>query len=430
MEGDEGGPVPPRAARALSPLTWGIYDFANSLASIAVAFYFAPYVVQELGRGDLWVSVPVALATVLLLLTLPFFGMVADRIGRYKPALAATTGLAIAALLGLGIATQLTRTEPAWFWAVLACYLVFQYAFQAALAFYYPYLQEIARRHSRERTVSVGSAAGQLGNIVGLAAFFPLASGAVVIIGFSGAPLIFLLAAALFLAGYAVFSTRFDENRADAAQARGLLPRSFGEVIGQLRDLRNEPNILRYLVAYYLFADAILTLNLFMSLYLGTVGGLGTGEKTLTFVLGLVAAVVGALLTPWFLRKVGNLKRAQLWLLGAWSVLLLLLAFARTPAQFMAIAAVNGLSFGMLFCTSRVIYSKLIPPDQPARYFGIYVLFERFASVLGPLVWSACALAFAFTGPATRYRFALGALAVVVAGAYAVMRGVREEYRS
>lgn len=418
------------APKKLSPVTWGIYDLANSLASIAVAFYFSLFVVKELGYADLWVSVPVAFSTILLLLTLPFFGAVADRMRRYKPALTVTTLLAIAALAGMGFAAQWAGEYQVWFWVLIASYLVFQYAFQAALAFYMPYLQEIARRHSREVTASVGHAAGQVGNVAGLLIAFPLASGAVVWAGLSGTPLVFLVAALLFLLGYLIFASRFREDAMSSGAVEHFLPKSFAEFIQQFRGLRGEPNVLRYLIVYYLFADAILTLQLFLSLYLDVVGGLTTGLKTATFVFGLLAAIFGSLLTPWFIRRVGNLKKAQLRVLATWSVLLVLLALAREPAHFIAIATLNGFAFGALFSISRIMYSKLIPVDQPARYFGIYVVFERFASILGPLVWSLVTLAFAFSGPTMKYRLALGSLGLIVALAFVLLRGVREEYRS
>jgi len=157
---------------------------------------------------------------------------------------------------------------------------------------------------------------------------------------------------------------------------------------------------------------------------------LDSGLRTVAFSIGLLTAVIGALLTPWFHKKIGNLKRAISIIIVIWSLLLFVLALAITPTQMTIIIGLNGLAFGILFSLSRIIYSKIIPKDEPAKYFGMYVLFERFASILGPLIWSFSTIIFAFAGEETKYRFAIGSLGVLVLISYFVMRKVKEEYYS
>lgn len=412
-----------------NPWIWSLYDFANSFASIIVAFYFSLFVVGSLGKSDIWVSAPVAIATLLLLLTLPFYGSVADRMKRYKPALFATTLISIAALFLMGIFSSGASRSPAFFVGIIICYFLFQYFYQAALSFYLTFLQHLSKTYSREFTASLGLAAGQLGNVVGILIAFPIASSDIPVFGISGPPLAFCLGAILFLIFFLPFHFKFQESAATPTAFENFLPRSFRELVTQFRDLKREKNILRYLIAYYLFADAILTLQLFASLYLEKVGLFEKGMQTGTFAFGLLTAIIGAMLTPWFHRKIGNTKRAVGIMIIVWSILLLGLALAQTNTQMIVTVILNGFAFGSLFSLSRIMYSKLIPQDQSGKYFGFYVLFEKFASILGPLLWSLSAWLFVSAGD-NRYRFAIGSLAILVLVSYFVLKGVKEDYRS
>lgn len=408
---------------------WSFYDFANSLPSIVVSFYFSLFIVNELHQNDTWVSIPVALATVSLLITLPFLGAATDRIRKYKPALYVSSMLSIAALVLLAIFCQEALTDPVFILPAAICYFLFQYLCQAALAFYLPFIQVLAETNSRDRVASLGMAAGQFGNVIGLAIAFPIVSSGITVAGLSKAPLAFCVGALLFFLGFLFFNKKFKEGDYGVSTSASYLPRSFKELFEHLAVLKKERNVLYYLIAYHLFADAILTLQLFASLYLDKVGHLEPGLKSAGFAIGVFAGIIGAMLTPLIHKLIGNLKKAVCTCVLVWAVLLLLMALARTPIQMVVILALNGLGFGALFSLARVMYSKLIPPDEPARYFGLFVIFERVASIVGPLLWSFSAILFAFAGEENKYRYAIGSLALLVLISFFVLRKVKEEYR-
>jgi UMF1 family MFS transporter len=409
---------------------WSFYDFANSLASIVVSFYFSLFLVNELHRSDLWLSIPVALATVMLFLTLPFLGSVTDKIKRYKPALYISSLLSIVVLILMAICCQEAKTNQLFLFPVVLFYFMFQYLCQAALAFYLPFIQDLAETNSRDTVASLGMAAGQLGNVVGLIVAFPIISSGANILGMTGTPLVFCTGAILFLLGLFFFNSRFKEENYDTSHSASFLPRSFKELFEHISVLKKERNVLQFLIAYHLFADAILTLQLFASLYLDKVGHLQPGLKTAGFAIGVFTGIIGAMCTPLIHKAVGNLKKALGICVIIWSGLLLLMALAQTPLQMVVILALNGFGFGSLFSLARIMYSKIIPIDEPAKYFGLFVIFERFASILGPLLWSCSAIIFAFVGEETKYRYAIGSLAALVLISFFVLRRVKEAYNT
>jgi UMF1 family MFS transporter len=52
--------------------------------------------------------------------------------------------------------------------------------------------------------------------------------------------------------------------------------------------------------------------------------------------------------------------------------------------EFYVMAIFIGLAQGGIQALSRSYYSRLIPADQPAEFFGFYNMLGKFASIVGP----------------------------------------------
>jgi len=391
---------------------WGLYDFANSLANITISFYFVLWFVSDLGGEDILVSGAVALTTVFLLCVQPFLGAVADRSGKRLLFFRWSSVLCAILLATLGI-VALSQPEPRMIskGLVILCFAGFQLFYQSSLAFYSSFIDDVSARKTKEGVSGLGMALGQLGNIVGLIVMLPVAEN-------FGRSSVFLVAAGLFLIASLPTLIFLKES---PSPRTAVMPSWKSTWI----KLRQQPNVLRYLVTYYFFADAVLTLQLFVALYLQEVGGLSDKMKTLTMVVGLLFAVIGALFSARFARRLKSTKRAISWLIALWVVFLVALAVSSSTAMFIVVTILNGAAFGALFALSRAYYAQLIPKHEYGEFFGIYVLFERASSVLGPLVWSAVIAGFAFAGT-DRYRYAMFSLAAIVAISYFCLRTVKE----
>ena len=241
----------------------------------------------------------------------------------------------------------------------------------------------------------------------------------------SGRPGTFIVAATLFfLAVLPVLLFLHEEQRPIPLSEEGEM-KTVREILRDFRHLHRIPGVLPYLITYYLFADAILTLTLFITLYLDVVGGLTDMQKNLALIPAAFLGIVGAAMTPFFVRMFGGLKKALAAFILLWSFFIALLAFGRSPVAFITVGMLNGFAYGTLFSLSRAFYAKLIPKDRQAELFSVYVLFERGASILGPLVWSGTAFAFASFGP-EKYRFSMISLALLVFISFFTLRLVKE----
>ena len=399
---------------------WVLYDFANSLALVNVAFYFSLWLVSDHGFSDFWVSFATIVSTLLLIFSLPTLARRADRSSQRMRFLSLFSLLAIASLAALGIlAMKLPFTQNLGF-IVLFFYFLFQFFFQGSFAFYDSFVRDIADKNPSEQVSAMGMGFGQLGNIVGVLLILPVAEGKIEIFGETGRPATFLAAALLFfIFVLPVLIFLKDPKHAEIPEKQSRSTSSFKKIF-------KIKGLFPYLLSYYFFADAILTLQLFLGLYLEETLGMDDREKTMVIVIALVFGCIGAWLAPLFARLVKSTRRALHLLIGSWAVLLGVYSMVTNPTLFYILIVFNGLAFGALFSLSRSYYAKITPSNEQAEFFSIYSLFERASSILGPLVWSSTVLLFASQG-ADKYRFAMFSLAILVMISFVIFFKVPNE---
>jgi UMF1 family MFS transporter len=147
------------------------------------------------------------------------------------------------------------------------------------------------------------------------------------------------------------------------------------------------------LLAFLIYNDGIQTIIRMASLY-GTQVGIGEGSLIAAlllvqfvgipcaFAFGRLAGVIGA----------KNAIFVSLVVYAGISIL----AFYMTQAwQFFALAILVGTVQGGSQGLSRSLFARLIPRDKSSEFFGFFGVFEKFAGIFGPLLFS---VAVALTG--------------------------------
>ena len=100
---------------------------------------------------------------------------------------------------------------------------------------------------------------------------------------------------------------------------------------------------------------------------------------------------------------------------------ILLYAFKmNTAADFWLLAGTVGLFMGGLQAVSRSFFSRLIPQDMNAEYFGFFSVSQRFASIFGPLIFAV------ITDLTGSSRLSILSLAVLFIAGGAVLKAVKE----
>ncbi len=399
-------------ARRREQRAWYWYDWANSAYVTTVAtVLFAPYLIsvaeqaacgfvgttdrpcrtdlQVLGvavsPGSL-VAYVVTIATIVSALVLPVVGAAADRSSHKKGVMA---GFAWAGSLAAALMFLVTGTD----WQLGAGLLfVANICLGSSLVVYDAILCEIATPDERDRVSSRGWALGYLGGGLLLAVNLAM----VTLhdrLGLSTAMAVrlSLLSAALWWAGFTLIPYLGIRNRPAVGvvpESGGLVRQSFGQLFTTLRDLRNYPVTLTFLLAYLFYNDGIQTVIVSASTYGDKQLGFGTSTLIATILMVQFVAFGGALLFGRIAERVGS-RRVILAGLLIWMLVVAVAYFLpeKRIALFLALAVGIGLVMGGTQALSRSFFSLLIPRGREAEYFSLYQAAERGTSWLGTLVF-------------------------------------------
>jgi UMF1 family MFS transporter len=376
-------------------LAWAFYDWGNSAFSLLVVTVFVPLML-----GSFWndgapspvttfrLGVGNSLASAVVVLLAPLLGAMTDRAGRRKPWLAAFTGLGVLATAGLA------AVGPGGWMLALLCFVLGSIGFFAANSLYDALLIDVAAPQDWDRASALGYALGYLGSallfllciaMLARPGQFGLASAV------EGTRLSFLLVAVW----WAIFSLplllRVREQRADRAPVSGgSLRAGFRQLYRTLQAVRSQPQLLRFLLAYWLYIDGVYTI-IKMAVDYGLSQGLSSTEVTgailVTNFIGFPAAIGFGLLG----ERVGARRGIYLALL-IYIVATTAAVFMKTAADFYVLAITIGLVQGGVQSLSRSLYARLIPPESRGEYFGFYNMMGKFSSIVGPVLAGTAAL--------------------------------------
>jgi MFS transporter, UMF1 family len=408
---------------------WYMYDWANSaFASTVVTLFLGPYLtalakaaagadglVHPLGipvDPRAWWGYLISLSVVTQIFALPLAGTIADfsRNKKRMMALFAYTGaLATAGMFFL---------KGGQYLAGGALFLTANLAFGASIVVYNSFLPDIAPPERRDAVSSTGWGVGYLGGGLLLALNLALFTQAKALgLSESLAVRINLASAGVWWGLFSLIPLAAIRNRPPGrtrGPGEGLLA-SFREFGQTLRDMRNYPQTMRFLLAYLLYNDAVQTV-ITLSAQFGS-DELKMPMKDLTAVILMVqfVAFFGSFLFDWIAKGIGA-KPAVIVSLLIWTgVLVSMYVSVRTETQFFVVAAIVAIVLGGTQALSRSLFSLMIPKGREAEYFGVYEISDKGTSWLCPLLFG---LALQFTG---NYRLAILSLITFFAAGLLVL---------
>ena len=111
-----------RAPR-MERLSWAFYDFANTMFSMNIGtLYFTVWLVNDLGVSNTVNAVATSIASILVVLAIPFLGALSDARRRRKPWVVGFTLLSCAGLVAMGLLGQrLLPLVAGWLVDSLSC---------------------------------------------------------------------------------------------------------------------------------------------------------------------------------------------------------------------------------------------------------------------------------------------------------------------
>lgn len=368
---------------------WYLFDFANSVLIINGGLYFPQWIVVDRGLSVLYFNLMITFVSLLLITTAPILGMIADRKVGYVVFLRLISAAMFIAAAALGVLTYVESDALLIVFLALAAFFVIMYGYQLSLVFYNAMLGRLATSETYSKVSGLGLAYGWLGGVFGIVAIFPFVQGFVPYFQAAGREQAFLPAAVLFglLILFSLYLIR-DDRPTIAPTGRKSILGLYAEFYREVKTILHNKALIYFLVCYIFFAEAVLTIQNNSTLYLDVVMRYEDNVKALLFLLLLVMAAVGGVASGYGAFRYG-IKRCLSVTLTAWVVVLLLVSVTSNQLLFVILFGVIGVLFGSLWNLSRVLFMLLIPSRKRGGYFGLYSSFERFTSLLGPVLWSA-----------------------------------------
>ena len=368
--------------------SWLLFDFANtSFSVIMVTFVFPLYFKNVICSGDpsgdaLW-GFSISLSMLIVALISPVLGAAADYSGKRKRFLFVFTLISV-------IATALlSLSGPGMAVAAVALFILANIGFEGGLVFYDAYLKEIATDKSVGRVSGYGFAMGYLGAFAILLLTKPLLNKGIVLSNAPNVQLSFLAAAVFFgLFAAPIFLVLRDQQKeARPAISFAALGSSIREVKHTVRHIMSYPDLVRFLLAYFFYNDAILTVIAFSSIYAQNTLGFTTGELIVFFMLVQTTAIAGSIIFGFVTDKIGP-KRTIVITLLIWFVVVLAAIFADRKELFFYTGMLAGLSMGSSQAASRSMMARLTPREHVTEFFGFYDgTFGKASAIAGPLMF-------------------------------------------
>jgi len=452
-------------APALERWSWALYDFANTIFSMNIAtLYFAVWLVSDLHASNTMVALGNGISSALIAISIPVFGAISDATQRRKPWVVWFTLLTCGATALLGIFGQTSLPlvgdsvlDPAMTThyvlggssavLILALFVAANYSYQGALPFYNAMMPELVPANEQGNLSGIGTALGYFGAIIGVLLVTPFFSGSMPILGnispsvmsslrsifpftsHGGRVSTFVPTGILFLLfSLPLFLFCKDHNVRVGAKA---IPwrAAFAEVKHTVRDAKQYPGSLRFLIASFLYQDAIGTIIANMALYAVMAMGFKQGLETTLFVVLTVPAVIGSYIIGRLVDRIGP-KKSLVFTIISWVVLLVLMVMVPNRTGFWIVGGLIGLIFGGVATSERPLLLTLVPDVEAGRFFSLMVLSSRAAAIVGPFIW-------AFTvdgllpsfGTGVAYRAGVVTVAIGMAAALVLLWGVPDNWK-
>lgn len=392
--------------------SWTLYDFANSsFAMIMVTFvfpiYFGSYIVTD-GHGDLYWGLAMSGSMLLVALLAPALGAIADATRSKKLFLFLFTLVAVACTAGTYFLVP---------GMVLAGILLFVFAnagFEGGIVFYDAFLPEITTPDRYGRISGYGFAVGYFGSLAAILVNMGLLNSE----QYKETFLVTAVMFAVFSIPLFLFVPEHTKERNGESLAT-TIGNGFRQVRKTVSNIRQYPNVWRFLIAFFLYNDAILTVIGFSGRYAKNSLDFTTADLIQLLLMVQLVAVIGSLIFGWYADKRGA-KRTIIITLCIWLAVIVGAYFSEDKTSFFIVAGVVGLALGSSQSASRSMMAHLTPKQHTTEFFGFYDGFcGKASAVIGPLIFGVLSDGFG-------QRPAIVSLGLFFIGGLWLVRGVKE----
>jgi len=375
--------------------SWAFYDWGNSAYSTTVMAGFFPLFFKEYwadphnpNQSTFYLGMANSIASIVVASLAPLLGSIADQGSAKKKFLTFFAFLGVIMTGGLWMVSQ-----GNWQMAVLF-YVMATIGFASGNVFYDSLLPDLASEERVDVVSSLGFGLGYLGGgllfLVNVFMYlkpeiFGISDGATAI-------KLSFLSVAVWWAVFTIPLILFvpEPKNYDSVNIKNAIQMGWIQLIQTFKEIRNMKVVGTFLLAYFFYIDGVDTI-IKMAVDYGM--SLNFSGESLIIALLIVQFVAfpAALVYGRLGSKVGA-KTAIMIGIIAYSFITFLGYFITKAWHFYVLAILIGLFMGGIQALSRSLYTRIIPPDKSAEFFGFYNMLGKFAAIIGPALMGTIAL--------------------------------------
>ena len=376
-------------------ISWALYDWANSAFATTVMAGFFPLFFKtyfasgvEAEKSTFILGASNSLGFLLMALIAPLIGAIADKRSSRKKFLFFFTLMATTFVFGL---SYIGKGD----WQLAALfYIISILGFSGANVFYDSLLIHSTSENNIHNTSALGYSLGYLGGgilfafniimVLNPGWFFLDGPEQAVKVSFAMVSIWWLI----FTVPILFFVSEPGEK--SSVPFSTTITEGFKQFAGTLKKIKALKVIFLFLVAYWLYIDAVDTI-IVMAVDFGLSIGLNSNDLIKAL---LITQFVGFPATLVY-GKIGDKYGPKTGIYFALAVYILVCVgayFMKSTTHFYILAVTIGLVQGGIQSLSRSFYTQLIPKEMSGEFFGFYNMLGKFASVLGPLLMGSIVL--------------------------------------
>ena len=375
--------------------SWAFYDWGNSAYSTTVMAGFFPLFFKEYwadphnpNQSTFYLGMANSIASIVVASLAPLLGSIADQGSAKKKFLTFFAFLGVIMTGGLWMVSQ-----GNWQMAVLF-YVMATIGFASGNVFYDSLLPGLASEERVDVVSSLGFGLGYLGGgllfLVNVFMYlkpeiFGISDGATAI-------KLSFLSVAVWWAVFTIPLILFvpEPKNYDSVKIKNAIQMGWIQLIQTFKEIRNMKVVGTFLLAYFFYIDGVDTI-IKMAVDYGM--SLNFSGESLIIALLIVQFVAfpAALVYGRLGSKIGA-KTAIMIGIIAYSFITFLGYFITKAWHFYVLAILIGLFQGGIQALSRSLYTRIIPAEKSAEFFGFYNMLGKFAAIIGPALMGTISL--------------------------------------
>lgn len=402
-------------------VSWTFFDFANTAYSvIVVTVIYNRYFTNHIAGGQRWLwGLAVSISMICAAALSPPLGAIADfSRGRKRFLLYFTLASVICTALLFFV------KEGMVFWG-LVLFIIANIGFEGGLVFYDAFLPRITSKKTYGRVSGYGFAMGYLGALAVLVIVDFILPAATDPDYLFYVRLSFVVAAAFFMIFSLPMFLAVPEPEGREAPISSFIRSGISQSKKTFQALfvrKEYPAIARFLIAFFIYNDGILTVIVFAGIFAETILKMNDRDIIVFFATVQTSAILGSIVFGIVTDKIGPKKTITITLV-LWILVCVAAFYIQSIAMFYFVAFAAGIAMAASQSASRSLMALLTPREHEAEFFGFYDgLCGKASAVIGPLLYG-------IVSDMTNERIAVLFIGVFFIVGLAILQGVEEPPR-